>query len=375
MRFCDIPGHEEVKRRLRQMVDADRLPHALLLEGPAGIGKLAMARALAQYNNCERRTPGGDACGECPVCRQMETFNQIDTLYSYPVVKTDSGRTPVSDDFFAEWKQFLTDDPYNDFERWSAMSGKANGRPVIYVSESNDLIHKLSFQSHGVRYKTVILWLPERMNEETANKLLKMIEEPYPNTFIIMVSNEPGLILPTIYSRLQRVTMKRLPDAVVAQELVRHDGIGPEDALAIAHMAEGSMIAARNALKVTRESQQHLDMFKELMRMAWTRNVAKLKDWAFALAALGRERELKFYEYCQRLIRENFMLNFNTPDLNFLNPEEAAFSRNFARFVTEANVERIIGVLDKAREDIAGNANGKIVNFDVAIKMILLLKQ
>lgn len=376
MKFSDITGHEAVKQRLRRMAESGRLPHALLLEGPAGVGKLAMARAFVQYNNCAARTPEGEPCGHCPSCLQMQNFNHIDTIYSFPVVKPDGSQTaPVSDDFLAEWRSFLNADPYADFDTWVRTFNKPNARPVIYVTESNDLIHKLSFSSRTVRYRTVILWLPERMNEETANKLLKMIEEPYPDTLILMVSNEPKAILPTIYSRLQRIRMSRLSDDEVAGVLMRRDGLGADDARAIAHLAEGSMTAARKALSVSATAREDLERFIQLMRLAYVRDAAKLRDWANDLAGTGREAELRFYAYAARMVRESFMSNFHNPSLSFMNTAESAFVSRFGRFITVANAPDIITTFEDAATDIAGNANGKLVNFDVAVKMMILLKK
>ncbi|MDE7025318.1 MAG: DNA polymerase III subunit delta, partial [Paramuribaculum sp.] len=85
-------------------------------------------------------------------------------------------------------------------------------------------------------------------------------------------------------------------------------------------------------------------------------------------------QQCRFYEYCSRLMRENFVYNLNVSALNYLNKEELKFSANFARFITERNVEKLIEVFDTAARHIYGYANGKIVNLDVAIKVILLLK-
>lgn len=374
MKFKEIPGNEICKQRLIDMVDNDRIPHALLLEGPEGIGKLAMARAMAQYIHCTNKQ-SGDSCGECAACRQHQTLNHIDTFYVFPVVKLDKMNTPpISDDFLAEWKEFLADGMYADINKWATFFNKKNSHPVTYVTESASLLHKLSFTTHTSRYKVIVWWLPERMNEEASNKLLKMIEEPFPDTLFIMVSNNPKAILPTIYSRVQRIEMRRLSDADVAGRLESTHSIDPTDAMSIAHISDGNMIKAYANIQTDNDANEFFDFFVTLMRLAYQRKIKDLREWSSDLTALGRERELSFYEYAIRLIRENFIFNFNTPDLNYMNRKETGFSTNFARFITERNVEKLIEVFDKARIDIAGNANGKVVNLDVAIKVILLLK-
>ena len=203
--------------------------------------------------------------------------------------------------------------------------------------------------------------------------MLKMIEEPYDDTIFIMVSDQPREILPTIYSRVQRIELKRLPDATIANYLTSNFDISEADAMAIAHIAEGNATRAMQALNETKETAEFFDLFVRLMRLAYQRNVKALRDWADELAGIGREREIRFYDYAMRMIRENFIYNFHIPELTYMTGTEEQFSTKFSRFINEANVEKIISTFNRAQTDIAGNANGKIVNFDVAIKTIMLL--
>ena len=373
MKFSDIPFHETAKERIRAMVDSDRIPHALLIEGAPGIGKFALARAAAQYIHCENRHDG-DSCGECPSCLQHASFNHIDTHFVFPIIKKKSGSPSFCDDFLEEWRNFITDNPYMDFQQWMSYLDSPNTQPLIYVDESDALIHKLSFTTHSSKYKIALVWLPERMHVSAANKLLKQIEEPFSDTLFIMVSNNAKEILPTIYSRVQRIELKRLPDEVIANQLATRYALDNSDAMAIAHLAEGSMIRAKNYLNKSSENHHFLELFMALMRLAYQRHVKELKEWATDIASLGRETELRFLEYCMRLIRENFIMNLHVSSLNYMNREEAAFGANFARFINERNVLKIVDELDKASIDIAGNGNAKIVLFDMAVRMIILLK-
>jgi len=373
MKLSDIPAHEIVKQRLRDMVDADRIPHALLLHGPSGIGKMAMARAFAQYIHCENRIDG-DSCGVCPSCLQHQSFNHIDTHFVYPVVKNSKLKRAVSDDYASEWREFLRESPWMDFDRWLELLGKDNAQPMIYVDESAELIRKLHYTARKSDYKIVLMWLPEKMNSECANKLLKLVEEPFPDTKIVMVSDRPDDILPTIFSRTQRVEMRRLADETIAGVLAADFAVDPVDAMAIAHIADGDMVAAIKALKVSKTSREFLELFMALMRLAYQRKVRDLRDWSMKVADLGRVQSCRFLSYCQRLVRENFIHNLNTPSLNYMNRDEAEFSSRFSRFINERNVLRIMSELNRAQTDIAGNGNAKIVLFDLAIKIILLLK-
>lgn len=374
MRFRDIPGHEDVKERLRAMADERRVPHALLLEGPVGSAKFMLIRALAQYIHCENHTPDGDSCGKCPSCLQHQTFNHIDTIYSFPVIKK-AGKSTISNDCFGDFKNFITDSPYMDIEKWIAMLGNINSQPVIYVEEGAELIRRLNFTARQSLFKIVLLWLPERLKEETANKLLKLIEEPHPDTIFLMSSDNSRAILPTIYSRVQRIAVSRYSDDEIKHFLTTSYPVSETDAETLARLSSGNVIEALSLVDISRMRRQFLDYFIELMRKAYQRKIGLLRQWSNDVAALGREQIIKFLDYASRLIRENFILNLHVDQLNYLTEDERKFSVNFARFINERNVLKMFEVLNKAREDIAGNANPKIVLFDLAVKTILLIKQ
>ena len=374
MKFSDIPGHESVKNQLRSLVDTDRIPHALLLEGKHGVGKFALARAMAQYIHCENRHDG-DSCGVCPSCIQHRSFNHIDTLFSFPVIKKkNDSRAPVSDDYAEEWHRFIASDMYMDWNNWLKELGKPSTQPMFYVTESDDLIQKLSFTSHHSKYKIVLMWLPERMNEQCANKLLKLIEEPFNDSLFIITSNAPGEILPTIYSRCRRIGINRLSDSDISSFLCANYSVDPQDAIALAHNAEGSVSEAIRLMSVADESRLFLAKFIELMRLAYQRKIVELKKWSLDVTDMNREQQLSFLRYCNRLMRENFIYNLGDNRLNYLTTAEADFSKNFARFINERNVQQLVRTFDNAIVDIAGYTNPKMVFFDVAIRVILLLK-
>ncbi len=372
MRFKDIPGRLDIKARLVEMADTGRLPHALLLEGPSGSAKFMLARAFAQYIHCEHPSDG-DSCGKCPSCRQHMTFNHIDTIFSYPVIKK-SGKPAVSADYLGEFKEFITESPFMNPETWVAKLDAANTQPKIYVDEGAELTRRLNFKAHQSKYKIVLLWLPEKMNEDTANKMLKLIEEPHADTIFVMVSNDPRRILPTIYSRTQRISILRYDDSEVTDYLCSQMSVDRQAAIAVTRLASGNINEAISLVSVSKTRKIYLDLFIELMRKAYQRKIGLLRQWSVDVATLGREQSIAFLDYCSRMMRENFILNLHVDGLNYLTPEENAFSVNFSRFINERNVLKLVKVVDDARADISGNGNAKIVFFDLAIKTILLLK-
>lgn len=374
MKFADVPGHDDVKRRLREMADSGHIPHALLLEGPAGTGKFMLARAFAQYVHCTNRTPEGDSCGVCPSCRQHETFNHIDTVFSFPVIKRKGGGATLSDDYIEEFREFMSKYPFMDFEQWLLALDNINAQPMMYVEEGAELVRRLTYMARRSDFKIVLMWLPERLKEETANKLLKLIEEPFGDTIFVMVSDMPRAILPTIYSRTQRVEVKRYEVAELTAIL---RGMGCDERLAydLARVSEGNVNTALRLSELSEERAQQFTLFATLMRMAYQRKVLELRKWSEEVAKLGRETSMQFIDYSTRLIRESFLTHLHMPELLTLDSRETEFVARFFPFINEKNVEDLIRLFDDARRDIAANGNAKIVFFDLAVRVIMLIRR
>lgn len=371
MRFSDIPGHADIKQRLVEMVDQGRIPHALLLEGPSGTGKFMLARALASYIHCTERT-GGDSCGRCDSCRRLASFNHIDTFYSFPVVKKNS-RPTVSADYMADFREFIEESPFMNFDEWVLSLGNANAQPQIYVEEASALLDRLTLTARSSRYKTVLIWLPERLHTSAANKLLKLIEEPSDDTLFIMSSDSPADILPTIYSRTQRIKVMRYSDREVQEYLISH-GVGAEEASAAAILSEGNVNKALAVAGHDKGAAKLLDLYTDLMRKAWRRDISGLRQWSGKASELGREGLVRFLAYSSRMSRDNFMLCIGNGNLTAMSRPEYDFSSKFSSFITDRNIEGIIREFDLAASDIAANGNAKIVTFDLAVKMIKLLR-
>ena len=245
---------------------------------------------------------------------------------------------------------------------------------MIYAEESREIIRKISLKTYESDYKVMIIWLPERMNAVCANKLLKLLEEPYDKTVFLLVSDNASAILGTILSRTQPVHLRPLSEDVVSSALVTNYSLSPEDASAIAHIASGNYLRALESIRVSDEMRLNFDLFVRLMRLAYGRKIKDLKLWSEEISDLGREKERIFLSYAQRMLRENFIYNIRQPEINYMTTQEAQFSSRFAPFIHERNVYPIMEELSRAYDDIGQNANGKIVFFDLAIKMIMLLK-
>ena len=378
MKRNEVIGQEEVWQRLTEMVREERLPHAIMLCGPQGCGKMALALAFASYLLCQNRDGHNEACGECKQCKMLEKWGHPDLLFSYPTIKTPamgSEHKPVSEDFAEEWRNMISRSPYFNIEQWMTEIGAENQQAIITAGESDELNRKLSLKSSQGGYKVSVIWLPERMNIECANKILKLIEEPPSHTVFIMVSENPDNLLETIRSRVQRIDVKKTDNESIQKALVSKYGITDDDAMRVARLANGDWLTAVGELTADSENKDFLTDFQSLMRLAYQRNVRELKRWSDNINSYGREKQKRFLTYFLRLIRESFMYNFQQPDLSYLTSQEEAFTANFARFVNENNILQIDELANKAIRDISQNANGKIVFFDMALQMIVLLIQ
>ena len=379
MTFSEVIGQKEAQKRLMQMVREDRLPHALMLCGPMGAGKMALAMAFGCYLLSKKSENSGyseySEYSESPMLKKME---HPDLHFTYPTIKLpsmSSDHKPVSDDFAKEWHELIMDGPYFTMDQWMQAMGGENQQAIITAGESDDLVRKLSLKSSQGGYKVSIIWLPERMNIECANKLLKLIEEPPQQTVFIMVCEEPDKLLETIRSRVQRVDIKKIDNESLTQALVEKRGINEEDARRISRVANGNWLSALEELQIGSENELFLDMYISLMRLAYQRKIKDLRKWSETMAGYGREKQKRWLSYFLKMSRENFMYNFHQEELTYMTQKEEDFAKNFARFINENNILAISELANRDIRDIGQNANAKIVFFDLALQMIVLLLQ
>lgn len=371
MQFRDIIGQESVKQRLRLSVQEGRIPHAQILVGPEGVGKLQLAVAYAQYLNCPHRT-NTDSCGVCPTCLQYQNLQHPDLHFAFPIVKTDAG--DVCNDFMDLFRQTLLTQHYFSLDDWYKTMGVETKQGMIYEKESSEILRKLSLKAFGEGYKVMIVWQPEKMNQVCANKLLKLLEEPPQDTVFLLVSEHPDQLLSTIISRVQQI---RVP-ALSEEELAAH--FSPD----IAHIAAGSYLTAKRIAEDNGQNKQFLADFIALMRNAWKVGhqrdytaLQELRKWSLEMAdaKVGRERQKAFLQYALRQVRENYIRNLAHPEMNYQTTDEAAFSEKFCPFIHSGNVELLTEELSLAEQQIAQNGNAKIIFFDLCLKMIVHIKK
>ncbi len=371
MLFRDIYGQEAVKQIFTRSVQENRIPHALLITGPEGSGKLPLSIAYARYICCENRTET-DACGECPSCIKFNKLIHPDLHFVFPITRS---KDSVTCDYYLEpWREMFLNQPYFNLDQWLAKIGSENGQGMIYSNESEVIIRKLNKKSYESDYKIMIVWLPEKMHLSCANKLLKILEEPPEKTLFLLVSENSEQLLTTITSRTQRIVVPPLESAVVQKAIADRYGIEEPERSNIAHIANGNLIRAEEIIQTSNESREYFELFTQVMRASYSRNAMEMKRWSEAMARLGRKRQASFLQYAQRMIRENFILNLKNNDLNYMTGYENDFSARFSPFVNERNIFGLLSELESAERHIEQNVQAKLVFFDLALKMIMLLK-
>lgn len=378
MRFADIIGQQELKRYLAQSVDRGRISHAQLFTGAAGTGALPLAIAYAQYLNCPNRKDG-DSCGVCPSCQQTAALAHPDLHFVFPVNKQGkkSGEVVLSAEFMPQWRECVASTAgYFTPQQWyDRLDLGKTLRGMISAKEADEIIRRLSFKSFESEYKIMLIWLPETMNDEAANKILKILEEPWEKTIFLMVSERPDLLLSTIISRTQEVAVPRL----TVEDLMPMVGGDEQQRRNTARLAAGDLIEMRRLTggeedAVRRES---FDLFCRLMRLSYNDKHLELIDWADEVATLTREQQRSMLRHAARLLRESYMLHAGLGQISYLWGEEAAFCNKFAPFIGNQNIEFLIGEIEQAMRQVSQNGNPRIIftHFALAVsKQINRLK-
>ena len=378
MRFADIIGQQELKRHLAQSVDRGRISHAQLFTGAAGTGALPLAIAYAQYLNCPHRKDG-DSCGVCPSCVKIASLAHPDLHFVFPVNKQGkkSGEVVLSAEFMPQWRECVasTGGYFTPQQWYDRLDLGKTLRGMISAKEADEIIRRLSFKSFESEYKIMLIWLPETMNDEAANKILKILEEPWEKTVFLLVSERADLLLSTILSRTQEVAVPRL----TVEDLMPMAQGDEQQRRNTARLAAGDLIEMRRLAggeedEVRRDS---FDLFCRLMRLSYNDKHLELIDWADEVATLTREQQRSMLRHAARLLRESYMLHAGLGQISYLWGEEAAFCNKFAPFIGNQNIEYLISEIEQAMRQVSQNGNPPIIytHFALAVsKQINRLK-
>ncbi len=373
MKFSEIIGHEDIKKVLVSMADSGRVPHAMLFYENEGCGGLALALAFIQYINCRHRHDG-DSCGECPSCNKISKLIHPDMHFVFPVTsgpKADSSSKPTSDSYIRYWRELVLGNPYfleNGLYKALGIEGKSGN---IAVAEAKAILDKLSFTSVEDGYKAIVTWLPEKMNAEAANRLLKIVEEPPEKTLFLFITHAPEKVLQTIFSRCQSLRIPPQPREEVAEALKRA-GMDPEEAEIQARICGGSIGKALYSVSGKEEESGFMDIFSDLMRAAVSRDLMSALEAGEMMASLdSREKQKAFCNFAGESVRKIFMLQQNMGQIAGLSPQESAFFNEIAGKTNRNFCPKALACLDKAAGLLDRNVNAKVVFCDLVNRLFL----
>jgi DNA polymerase-3 subunit delta' len=391
MLFSDVIGQQEIKKHLAEMVEQNRLSHALLFLGREGSGALPLAMAFAQYVvSLPQPAPvvedlfGGmtalepapafihpDDIASQPAFERAKQMIHPDLHFSYPVIPKKSGDKPVSSDYINEWREFVQLYPYGNVYDWLQFIGAENKQGNITAEECNDIIRKLSLKSFESEYKVLLLWMPEYLGKE-GNKLLKLIEEPPPNTLFLLVAENEEQILATILSRCQLVKVPMPENNDVEQAMITRANASSETARQIAAISEGNYREALQLLQHADEDWQSL--LREWLNATLKGGPAAQVKFVDEISKLGREKQKQFLRYFNHLLEQSIRIKVLGADNIVVADNEKDFALRLNKIASVSQQQSIIEELDRAAYYIERNANGKMLFQALTIKLYHIIQ-
>ena len=377
MKFKDIYGLEEVKRRLVRTVEENRISHAQLFLGNEGTANLALALAYAQYINC-RDKKEGDSCGVCSSCIKYEKLIHPDLHFVFPVAKVkelkDKEVSSSNKFYLSKWREVLQEKDYHlSLSEWYAKIGIENKQGYINTDDARSILDKMAYKSYEADYKVMVIWMTELLYHAAAPRLLKVIEEPPPGTLFLLVSNQADKIISTILSRAQAIKIPPYSEEDLKRYLTTTLETGEQEAQHAVKLANGSLIAARDAISTSEIEAYNYEKFRQWMRMCFAAKFTDITGFATEVARLGRERQKSFLMYGLSVFRKAILLNYAGNDSARISPLEENFVRGFAPFVNNKNLEKLYQEFNTAIYHIERNAKADLLFTDLSIKTTRLL--
>lgn len=371
MDFNSVIGQETIKQQLQKLIENERVSHALMFTGNEGTGNLAMALAFANallvHSSADK------------AATQVKTEKLIhpDLHFCYPVNSTKkvTGSKVLSSDFAAEWRTFLSANPYATLTDWLQHLGIENKQGRINVHQAGEILQDLKLKPYESEFKIMLMWLPEKMGTEAANKLLKILEEPPQKTIFLLVSQHPEQLLATIISRVQVVHLKPIKASVLAQAITNRHQLSAAEASTISRVAQGNYREAQRLINHNELRAFHQEMFTQWMRFLWQKEFLDLMQWTETMAKQGREKLVVFFKYGLHVFRESLMINYASPEVSLTGQSEQQFITKFSPYVNELNAIDMISLFEEAAYHIERNGNPKIIIMDVSLKMMKLVRK
>jgi len=368
MKFSSIPGLTETKKLLIDAVRGNHTAHAQLLVGAGGALNLPLALAYATYLHCENKGEE-DSCGVCPACSKNLKYIHPDTHFVFPLsnVKSDKDEERFKAEITKSWRAFLLEQPFGNLDDWTNYYGGEDKQALISREESREIIKTLSLKPFESPVKVMIIWQPELMHPSAANGILKILEEPAPHTYFILVTNAADRLLPTIISRTQIVTVPLLHDEEVEQYLVESLSIDPAKAQKITQLAEGSLNMAQRI--VDSPEDNNAQRFIEWMRACYRRSYWSLVTMADDYHGLDKLSQKNLITYSMNMMRESLLVASSATQMNRARGEELKFVNDFSKVMTLDKVEKSFKLLNDASYHLERNGSAKMIFLDLSLKI------
>jgi DNA polymerase-3 subunit delta' len=367
MQFREIVGQDALKQRLISSVNENRVSHAQLFLGPGGSGGLPLAVAYAQYLSCEDKQPD-DSCGVCSSCRKYQKLMHPDLHFSYPFFAKHKDDTATT--FIEQWREAFLTNPYLSLDTWREYLDAENKQANINIAECHQIIKKLSFKPFESAYKILILWLPEYLDKE-GNALLKIIEEPQPNTLFLLVAQNQDQILNTILSRTQLIKIPQLSYNDIKSHLINHYNQTEEAAAEIAYLCNGNLSEALTMMQ--EDNNSYHSLFVNWLRLCFANKGLEVMAFVEQASKMGRENQKNFLRYGINFIRECCLLLSGAGSLVHLPAQELETAQKMTNVMDVSMAQGIITELEKAPYHVERNANPKILFLDVSLQIIKIL--
>lgn len=368
MFFRDIPGRVHIKRYLTTLVRQDRVPHAQLITGQEGTGGLPIALALASYLLCTNRQED-DSCGHCAGCQKSHHLIHPDLHFSYPFFGADKTAT----DEIKAWRKQIQDNPYLNYQDWFMALDGENKQGNINVEECKAIAKKLSLKSFESDKKILILWGAEFLGNE-GNRLLKLIEEPEANTFIIILAEQTQRLLNTITSRCQLLALRPFEDEEISEFIgKKNPHLGEEEVRQITYACQGNL---REALLLLQDEPGNLQelWFKWLGQAArgQTAQILELND---QISALGREKAKQWLRVGLIFWRAVLVGRYKLPGSELADSKQTVAAEKLQYLVNNQNIFALIELFNGLFEAVERNANLRILLCDTYLEVKNLLRQ
>lgn len=369
MKFSDIPGLTDIKATLVEAVRNRHIAHAQLFLGKPGALNLPLALAYVTYLHCQQRGEN-DSCGVCPACSKSLKYIHPDTHFVFPLnnVKNDKDEERFKADILKDWRTFLTEQPFGDLGDWVNVYGGEDKQPLISREEGREIIKQLSLKPFESPYKVMVIWQPELMHPSAANGILKILEEPPPNTFFLLVSNAADKLLPTVLSRTQMINIPQLSDEEINEYLTENNGdLSTARKQEIIQLADGNL---NLAIKLIDSDDDHFQSrFEEWMRSCFKRDFAKLVFYSEEFHDSDKLSQRNLFFYGLSMMRETLLHSSGAGSIGRVKSSEANFVQNFSKVMNITKLEKISTLINDASYHLERNGSAKMIFLDLSVQI------